>query len=143
VKILLDTECWLWWLAAPERLNARALDIFETRRHALYLSAASSWEMAIKVALGKLRLPAPLPRYVPERLAEDGIEGLAVSHAHALAVAELPPLHADPFGRLLVAQARIERSTLMTADRALPAYDVPTLWAARDPSPRSRRRRSR
>ena len=142
MRVLLDTQCWLWWFLSPDELNPRARETIASARDPLYLSAASSWEISIKTSLGKLRLPQPPKRYVPARLAETGMSAMAVEHAHALRVAELPPLHGDPFDRLLVAQAQIERMTLMTADPEIVAYDVETLWAGRGlPPPRSRRRR--
>jgi PIN domain nuclease of toxin-antitoxin system len=128
-RTLLDTECWLWWHLSPDRLGARALALFEERRSPLLLSAASSWEIAIKTALGKLDLPSPPDRFVPEQLAEDGIDSLAIEHSHALRVAGLPPHHSDPFDRLLVAQAQLERCALLTADPQLLAYDVEVVWA--------------
>jgi prevent-host-death family protein len=106
-----------------------------------FLSAASAWEIAIKVGLGKLKLPEPPARYVPARLAEQGMDALPIDHGHALRVAELPDHHADPFDRLLVAQAQLERMTLMTADPQLLAYEVDTLWAAEAEPPAPRRRR--
>src|SRR5512140_772429 len=115
-RVLLDTECWLWWHLCPDRLNRSALEIIEERRSPLLLSAASSWEMTIKEAIGKLELPAPAEAFVPRQLAEDGILGLAIEHAHALRVARLPHHHNDPFDRLLIAQAQVERCQLMTAD---------------------------
>jgi PIN domain nuclease of toxin-antitoxin system len=136
VKVLIDTQCWLWWFLAPDRLNARAHEIIAERRHALYLSAASSWEIAIKVGLGKLELPEPPSRYVPARLADEGIDGLPIEHAHALGVADLPRLHDDPFDRLLVSQARYERATLLTADAQILGYYVEAIWAGREPPPR-------
>jgi PIN domain nuclease of toxin-antitoxin system len=146
-RILLDTECWLWWHFHPGRLNTQALAVYEERRHPLLLSAASSWEIAIKAALGRLDLPAPPERFVPERMAEDGIDPLAISHAHALGVARLPPHHSDPFDRLLVAQAQVERCALLTADAQLARYDVELVWAgsgrAPTPSPRQRGARRR
>ena len=144
-RTLIDTECWLWWHLTPDRLGSRALALFEERRAPLLFSSASSWEIAIKVGLGKLALPASPERFVPEQLAEDGIEGLAISHAHALHVTRLPTHHSDPFDRLLVAQAQLERCALLTSDPQLLAYDVEILWAHRDrpPTPRSRGRRSR
>jgi PIN domain nuclease of toxin-antitoxin system len=72
VNVLFDAQCWLWWFLAPERLNARAHDVIAERRHPLLFSAASSWEIAIKVALGKLELPEPAARYIPTRLADSG-----------------------------------------------------------------------
>jgi len=140
-RVLLDTECWLWWHFQPDRLNLKALEAFEDRRCPLLFSAASSWEIAIKTDLGRLELPTSPERFVPERLAEDGIDALPIQHAHALGVAGLPRHHADPFDRLLIAQARLERCLLMTADRQLTAYDVDTLWAAHGPPPQPRPRR--
>jgi PIN domain nuclease of toxin-antitoxin system len=143
VKVLLDTQCWLWWHLASDRLHPGARDVIASARDPLYLSAASSWEIAIKVSLGKLRLPEPPARYVPTRLAEQGITALPIDHAHALWVAELPPLHADPFDRLLIAQAQLERMTILTADPQIVAYDVETVWAGEGDAPRFRRRRRR
>jgi PIN domain nuclease of toxin-antitoxin system len=144
VKILIDTQCWLWWFLAPDRLNARAHEIIAEQRHPVWLSAASSWEIAIKVGLGKLQLPEPPSRYVASRLSASGMSALPIEHAHALGVADLPQLHDDPFDRLLVSQARHERATLMTADPQVMAYDVATVWAGRDAPPRQvRRRRAR
>jgi PIN domain nuclease of toxin-antitoxin system len=144
-RVLLDTECWLWWHFQPDRLNQKALEAFEDRRYPLLFSAASSWEIAIKSDLGRLKLPTSPERFVPARLAEDGIDPLPIQHAHALGVAGLPRHHADPFDRLLVAQARLERCTLMTADSQLAAYDVDTLWAGLGPQhhPGPRRRSAR
>jgi PIN domain nuclease of toxin-antitoxin system len=141
VRILLDTQCWLWWFLLPDRLSGGAREAIAASRDPVYLSAASSWEIAIKVGLGKLKLPQPPARYVPSRLAEQGMNALPVEHAHALRVADLPPLHPDPFDRLLVAQAQIERMTLMTADAQILAYDVETLWAGEGDPTRPRRRR--
>jgi PIN domain nuclease of toxin-antitoxin system len=141
VRILLDTECWLWWFLSPDRLSRGATDLIAASRDPLYLSAASSWEIAIKVGLRKLKLPEPAAKYVPARLAEQGMNALPVEHAHALHVAELPAHHADPFDRLLVAQAQVERMSLMTADSQIAAYDVEIVWADESEPPRRRRRR--
>jgi PIN domain nuclease of toxin-antitoxin system len=129
VRILIDTGCWLWSLAAPERLNKMARDLLSDPAHALYLSAASSWEIAIKVALGKLRLPEPPGKYIPGRMAVLGILGLPVEHAHALRVSDLPAHHRDPFDRILIAQAQTESLTILTADPAFRAYEVEIFWA--------------
>jgi PIN domain nuclease of toxin-antitoxin system len=141
VRILIDTQCWLWWFLGPDRLSAGARDILTSARDRLYLSAASSWEIAIKVGLRKLELPESPARYVPARLAEQGMDSLAIEHVHALRVAELPAHHADPFDRLLVAQAEIERMTLLTADAQLAAYDVDILWGGAESPPVRRRKR--
>jgi PIN domain nuclease of toxin-antitoxin system len=129
MRILLDTQCWLWMAFAPERFTTAARRLVEARDNVLYLSAASAWEIAIKHALGKLRLPEPPGIYVPARIAALGVESLAIDHHHALRVATLPPHHRDPFDRLLVAQAQIEDVAILTADALLRAYDVETIAA--------------
>ena len=127
--MLIDTQCWLWLQASPERLSAEVLALLENAATDLILSAASSWEIAIKYALGKLPLPEPPSRYVPSRIAASGTRGLAIEHAHTLRVAELPPHHRDPFDRLLIAQAQVEKLTLLTVDRQLARYDVSIRFA--------------
>ena len=122
--MLIDTQCWLWLQASPERLSPEVMSLLEDPTNDLFLSSASSWEIAIKYAIGKLPLPEPPSRYVPSRMMASGSRGLPVEHAHALQVAELPPHHRDPFDRLLVAQARVEKLVLVTVDRQLEQYDV-------------------
>ncbi|MCU0291150.1 MAG: type II toxin-antitoxin system VapC family toxin [Thermoanaerobaculaceae bacterium] len=131
MRVLLDTHVFLWWFAAPERLGRRAKRLIGDGRNDVLLSAASCWELAIKAALGKLVLPEPVERYVPARLAAQGMGTLAVDPAHALRVATLPPLHRDPFDRLIVCQALIEELPLVTADTQLAAYGAPVIDATK------------
>ena len=126
MRLLVDTHVWLWLQVAPERLGD-ALRECEDPANQLLLSAASSWEIAIKWALGKLPLPEPPATYVPDRIVSSGVTPLAVEHAHTLAVADLPAHHHDPFDRLLVAQAQTEGATLLTADPQLDSYEVDLL----------------
>lgn len=129
MRLLLDTQCWLWMETTPERLGDQALELVVSSAHELLLSAASSWEVAIKYAVGKLPLPLPPAQYVPDRMRRSGIVPLPVSHSHALRVAELPLHHRDPFDRMLVAQGQCDGLTLLTADPLLRRYDVPIEWA--------------
>jgi PIN domain nuclease of toxin-antitoxin system len=129
MRILLDTQCWLWMTLSPERFSAAARALVEAEENVLYLSAASAWEIAIKHALGKLRLPEPPVIYVPARVAALGIQPLAIEHQHALHVARLPAHHRDPFDRLLVAQAQLDDLPILTADPLIRAYDVATIAA--------------
>jgi PIN domain nuclease of toxin-antitoxin system len=124
MRILLDTQCWLWMAAAPERLSRKGRRMLEDTDNELLLSAASAWEIAIKHALGKLHLPAPPEHYVPSRTIALGTTPLAIEHAHALRVATLPAHHRDPFDRLLVAQALVDRLPVMTADAVFRRYGV-------------------
>ena len=126
MKVLLDTHVFLWLHTEPERLGDH-LPVVEDRRNALLVSAVSSWEIAIKYELGQLSLPEPPERYVPERLRIIGATPLAIEHPHALAVAALPPLHRDPFDRLLVAQAGLLDVPILTADSRVAQYPVHTL----------------
>lgn len=127
MKILLDTHCWLWMLAAPERFSPEARERVSTPDNDLLLSAASVWEIAIKHSLGRLRLPMEPAEYVPSRLAMTRTAPLAIHHAHALRVGQLPPHHRDPFDRMLVAQAQIEGLAILTSDPQLARYDVDIL----------------
>lgn len=124
MRLLLDTHVWLWMQTAPEKFSPRVRDVLADSGQELFLSAASSLEISIKYAIGKLPLPEPPNEYVPRRLTEDGILELPVHHRHALRVADLPLHHRDPFDRLLVAQAQIEDLPLMTADPQLEEYDL-------------------
>ncbi len=128
MKVLLDTHCWLWWTAEPQRLGEHARRLIRDGGNTVLLSAASSWELAIKYALGRLALPEPPHDFVPRRLARDSIAPLPVHHAHALQVAALPRHHRDPFDRLLVAQAQLERVPIITVDRQFEPYDIEIIW---------------
>jgi PIN domain nuclease of toxin-antitoxin system len=123
-RLLLDTHVWLWMLAQPERLPEEVRAQLADLQTELLLSAASAWEIAIKVRLGRLELPGSPRDYVPDRLRRSGVQPLAVELDHALRVAELPEHHRDPFDRVLIAQAQALDLVLVTADRQLDAYDV-------------------
>ena len=127
MRFLLDTHVWLWLQTDPDRLAPEALEALEDQSNDLLLSAASSWEIAIKVALGKLDLPEPPEEYVPDRMLRHGVIGLPVEHRHALAVSALPMHHRDPFDRLLIAQAKEEDLAIVTADPSFGHYDVSLL----------------
>jgi PIN domain nuclease of toxin-antitoxin system len=128
-RLLLDTQVWLWMLAAPERLSAKARALLVAPENELVLSAASAWEIAIKHALGKLQLPEPPAEYVSRLIAQSGVSSLPVHHHHALCAGGLPAIHRDPFDRMLVAQAQLESLPILTADRIFRRYDVRTLAA--------------
>jgi PIN domain nuclease of toxin-antitoxin system len=129
VTYLLDTGVWLWSVGEPSRISRKAREVMAEVSHEVFLSAVTSWEVAIKAASGKLQLPEPPDLYVPRRMAAQGLRPLAVSHEHALAVFALPAHHRDPFDRLLIAQAKVEEMTLISADRKFDRYPVQLLWA--------------
>lgn len=123
MKLLLDTHVILWWQRDDRRLNKPARQAIATA-DVVWVSAVSGWEVAIKSALGRLR--------VDERfkvlIAADDFTELPLTLDHSEALATLPPHHTDPFGRALVAQARVEGATLVSHNRALEPYGVPTIW---------------
>jgi PIN domain nuclease of toxin-antitoxin system len=130
MKILLDTQCWLWWIAAPERLSKHARRRIADRRNSVYLSAASCWEISIKYSIGKLVLPEPPMQFVPKRLARDAILALPIEIMHTLNVASLPRHHKDPFDRLLISQSMQDSIPIMTVDKQFGLYEVDVIWAA-------------
>ncbi len=119
VRLLLDTHVWIWAASNPDRLSPEVRDAIVTGSEVV-VSAVVALEVAIKQALGKLD---PSPALLESPTAHS-FDTLAVTWAHAAEVAALPPHHRDPFDRLLVAQARIEGLTLVTADGLLSRYDV-------------------
>lgn len=124
MKVLLDTHVLLWWLHDSSRLRPATRAMFAAPANELLWSAASTWELAIKVQLGKLRLDEPVQSFVTRVIATQSLTALPVHHAHAARVAELPALHRDPFDRLLIAQALGEGVPFVTADGQLAAYGV-------------------
>ncbi|OYD98579.1 PIN domain nuclease [Nostoc sp. 'Peltigera membranacea cyanobiont' 213] len=131
MKLLLDTQCWLWWFAQPERLNEEAIAHIADENNELWLSVASIWEIGIKVAIGKLPLPDPLDNYISSRMAQLGMRSLEITASHALQAAALPLHHRDPFDRMLIAQAQIEEMTLVSSDSMFKKYDISLIWAAK------------
>ena len=121
-RLLLDSRVWVWWSTRDSRLGAVVRGAIADA-HEVCVSAASAWELSIKERLGRLRIGRPVD--LAAELARDGFVALHISVEHAVAAARLPPIHKDPFDRMLVAQAKIEGLTLVTADPAMLRYDVP------------------
>lgn len=121
--MLLDSHALLWFLSGDSsRIGARLRETIEAGP--AFVSVASLWKIGIKVELGKLRAPGDLP----ERVAANGFQLLPVEAQHAWAVRELPAHHRDPFDRLLIAQAKLERLPIVTADPAFADYDLNVVW---------------
>lgn len=124
MRLLLDTHVLLWELEGSRRVSPAAQEAIE-QATALWFSVVSFAEIGVKAAAGKLSVPRDLGVHV----LRSGVEILRLDAAHGLAVADLPMHHRDPFDRLLIAQARSEQLTIVTADRRIAAYDVPLVDA--------------
>jgi PIN domain nuclease of toxin-antitoxin system len=131
MKFLLDTNVLLWGLSAEHKLNSSAQEILKASSSELYFSAAGSWEIAIKFALGSLPLPKAPSEYIPYALRAWAVRALDITHEHALRASELPAHHRDPFDRMLIAQALSEQMTLLTADRVFQKYKVDMIFCGK------------
>lgn len=128
MKALLDTHVFLWWVLDDERLTPFVRDFVADGKNELFLSAASCWEMMIKAKIGRLAFHEPPEKFIPEQMNQNKLIGLPVQIVHALHLHRLPEHHKDPFDRMLVAQAQVERMPIITNDSLLAAYDVKILW---------------
>lgn len=124
MRVLLDTHVFVWMHAEPERLSKRARKLLVDRETELLLSCVVPWELGIKVAQGKLRLPAPVEEYCASRARAARMRLLDIQFVHVYEASRLPLHHRDPFDRMLIAQARMESVSVLTADSAFDAYDV-------------------
>jgi PIN domain nuclease of toxin-antitoxin system len=120
MRILLDSHALLWWAGDPERLAPSARAAIEDPENEIHVSAASLWEIGLKAAKGKLRLPVDFE----EILGRNGINSLALTARHAMESVGLPPIHGDPFDRVLVAQCRVEDMILASRDAILASYGI-------------------
>ena len=128
MRVLIDTHVFLWLFIEPKRVPRKVVKfLHETPASDFYLSIISAWEISIKYGNGKLRLPDVPERFVPNRTAKAGFKTLPISLPHVLFVHNLPPVHKDPFDRLLVSQAQAESLKILTADPIFEQYKVDVL----------------
>ncbi len=127
MKLLLDTHAFLWSINGGP-LSEQARNAFLDPENKLFLSAASYWEICVKVSIGKLVLAENWPQQFNEEIAINGITWLPVEPEHCRRILDLPSIHQDPFDRLLIAQALCENMQIMTTDRHFSRYPVTTLW---------------
>lgn len=125
MRLLLDTHAALWWLSDPEKLTAEARQAIASIENEVYLSSASLWEIHLKAGKGKLTVPPSLI----EAFSEQEIDELKITWKHTERTRTLPPIHLDPFDRLLIAQALEEGLTLITRDGLIQQYKVPIIKA--------------
>jgi len=128
MRVLLDTHAFLWWIADDERLTAQARAAIASGENEVFVSAASAWEIITKSRLGRLPIPEPWDEFISTHLQRNGFQSLSITMRHTFGLGSLPDHHHDPFDRILVSQALAEDMPLVTGDRAIGAYEVPTIW---------------
>jgi PIN domain nuclease of toxin-antitoxin system len=128
LKILLDTNIFIWINSSPEQITGRALALLSDTNNVLFLSMASIWEMQIKTQLGKLKLNASIPELLEVQQRDNDLQILGISLNHIWSLAALPSHHRDPFDRMLIAQAIVEDLALISSDTALDAYPIERFW---------------
>jgi PIN domain nuclease of toxin-antitoxin system len=129
MNLLLDTHALIWWLEDSPRLGKSARHAVRALATTRTISVVSAWEIVIKIGIGRLKLSVDPEESIPE-LFFNGFEPLSIQFRHAYALRDLPPHHSDPFDRMLVAQAKTEGLTILTADPKIAAYGVPTFDAS-------------
>ncbi|MDQ2680435.1 MAG: type II toxin-antitoxin system VapC family toxin [Candidatus Eremiobacteraeota bacterium] len=127
MSYLLDTHTLLWMLLRSKELPRKIRSVLTDVNNELTVSAASTWEISIKLAIGKLQLPGAPAHYLPDRLERARIATMPILPAHTYGVASLPMHHTDPFDRLIIAQAQFEGFTVITHDKNFALYDVKVL----------------
>lgn len=128
MRLLLDTHTFLWWTADDERLSEDAKSAVGSGTNEVFVSAVNGWEIAIKSRLGKLPLPEAPNLFIARMVQHHAFSVLPIALTHVVQDYHLPAYHSDPFDRLLIAQAQLEKLTLVTNDALIKKYSVKTLW---------------
>jgi PIN domain nuclease of toxin-antitoxin system len=128
MKLLLDTHTFIWWDSEPDKLSESALALCNVSSNALILSVASAWEIQIKHQLGKLTLRMPLSSIIEGQQKRNRLRILPISLQHALALDTLPLYYKDPFDRILIAQAKVEKVAILSADPVFTKYPIRVRW---------------
>ena len=128
MRMLLDTNSFLWFIAGSDRLSTNAMDIIVDQNNDLFLSIASLWEIAIKASIGKLELLQSFDKLIPDQLNKNDIDTLPIELNHLSELIQLPFHHRDPFDRLIIAQGMIESMPVISSDPAFKMYPVELIW---------------
>lgn len=128
MRVLLDTHALLWWLAGDERLSADARAVILDEANEVFVSAATAWEIATKVRLGKLPGAAPIAAELAEHIGGQGFAGLDITVAHGQRAGLLPGPHKDPFDRMLIAQAQAEGVVIVSNETLFDGYGIRRVW---------------
>lgn len=128
MQYLLDTHVLIWWITSDRRLSQNAEKLIKAHRNSLFWSTASTWEVSIKHALGRLIFDESPEDLLPKELDRNNIETLVITNEHAFLAGKLPMHHKDPFDRILIAQAQFEYLGIISNDQKLQLYDVDVFW---------------
>jgi PIN domain nuclease of toxin-antitoxin system len=128
MNALLDTHTFLWWVADAPQLSKTVKDFISNPDNKIFFSAASAWEIIIKVGTSKLTLPEESDIYITSRLTSNRFQILSIDLSHTLQIAKLPDLHRDPFDRIIIAQSQVTGMPILTIDRLIIQYPVDVIW---------------
>ncbi|MEL6164246.1 MAG: type II toxin-antitoxin system VapC family toxin [Cyanobacteria bacterium J06628_3] len=128
MKLLLDSHVLIWWASSSEKISKKVYNIINDTNNTLLFSLASVWEMQIKFQLGKLNLNSNLPTLIDNQQRVNNLQLLPIELNHIYALNNLPPHHKDPFDRLLIAQAIVEKIPLASIDEVFDNYPIQRLW---------------
>ena len=128
MKYLLDTHAFLWFVLDDQRISPRAKSIIANSQNEIFFSAASAWEMAIKVKLDRFKIKGDLDTFITEQLSMNSFAPLSITISHSLYTERLPQIHKDPFDRILISQSKLEDLPLISKDKAIRKYKVKSIW---------------
>ena len=128
MKVLLDTHTFLWWITDSPLISSKVRDIVQNADNEIFLSAASGWEIAIKVQLGRIHLPDKPSIYLAKQMSLNAFQPLTITMSHSLYICNIPDIHKDPFDRIIIAQAILEGMPLLTKDSNMPKYGIQIIW---------------
>jgi len=128
VKYLLDTHAFLWFVMDDKRISRKAKSIIKDSKNKIYFSAASAWEMAIKVKLERLKIKGDLEPFIIEQLSTNNFIPLSITISHSLYIERMPQIHKDPFDRIIIAQSILEDIPLISTDKKIRKYPTTVVW---------------
>ncbi len=128
MRVLLDTNAFLWFIMGSKKLSKKARHIIEDTENEKFISVASLWEMAIKYSLGKLKFSKPFELIIPQQIKVNGVDLLQIDLSHITYLSILPFHHRDPFDRLIISQSAVEKMPVVGSDTSFDNYQIQRLW---------------
>ena len=128
MRFIMDTHTFIWWSSNPSKLSSKVFNLIQDQSNDIYVSVASIWEMQIKLQLGKLMLKIPLLDIIEKERSINNVSILPIVLSHVLELSALPNFHKDPFDRILIVQAAVEKAILLSKDTTLKKYPIKIIW---------------